>query len=76
MSRAHAIRQVHRWVSIVFTATVIANFVALALGHGQQPPPWITYAPLPPLALLLVTGLTLFVQPYVRRRPGGSGTLA
>jgi hypothetical protein len=71
-----AVRQVHRWVSIIFTATVIANFVALALRHGQQPPPWITYAPLPPLALLLVTGLTLFMQPYARRRAGESCTLA
>ena len=24
------IRQIHRWVSIVFTVTVIANFIALA----------------------------------------------
>jgi hypothetical protein len=26
------IRQIHRWVSIVFTMTVIANFIALAQG--------------------------------------------
>ena len=26
-----SIRQFHRWVSIVFTVTVIANFVALAI---------------------------------------------
>jgi hypothetical protein len=30
------IRHVHRWLSIVFTTTVIANFVALAL--GKLPP--------------------------------------
>jgi hypothetical protein len=67
------IRQTHRWLSIVFTLTVIANFVALARGGGAQPPPWITYSPLPPLALLLFTGLYLFVLPYaIRWRSGGA----
>ena len=60
------IRQIHRWVSIVFTATVIANFVALALGGGTAPP-WVTYSPLPPLFLLLFTGLYLFMLPHVAR---------
>ena len=36
------IRQIHRWVSIAFTVTVIANFIALAQGSGM-PPPWVTY---------------------------------
>ncbi|HEV8200412.1 MAG TPA: hypothetical protein VGS03_10350 [Candidatus Polarisedimenticolia bacterium] len=64
------IRQIHRWVSIIFTVTVIANFVALGLGKGAMPPPWVTYSPLPPLFLLLFTGLYLFVLPYAaRRRP-------
>jgi hypothetical protein len=62
-----SIRQIHRWVSIIFTLTVIANFIALARGKGM-PPPWITYAPLPPLAVLLFTGLYLFVLPYAGRR--------
>jgi hypothetical protein len=60
------IRQIHRWVSIAFTVTVIANFIALARGTGM-PPPWVTYSPLLPLALLLVTGLYLFVLPYAAR---------
>jgi hypothetical protein len=58
------IRQTHRWVAIVFTVTVIANFVALAQG---TPPPWITYSPLPPLAFLLFTGLYMFVLPYTAK---------
>ena len=58
------IRQTHRWLSIVFTVTVIANFVALTQG---QPPAWVTYSPLPPLALLLFSGLYLFVLPYATR---------
>ena len=65
------IRQIHRWVSIVFVATVIANFVALARGGGAMPPPWITYSQLPPLAFLVFTGLYLFVLPYaVKWRSG------
>jgi hypothetical protein len=59
------IRQFHRWIAIAFTATVIANFVAMAKG---PPPAWITYSPLLPLALLLLTGLYLFVLPYVAKR--------
>ena len=64
------IRQTHRWTSIVFTLTVIANFVAIAMTAGQ-PPPLVTYSPLLPLALLLFTGLYLFALPYtVRWRSG------
>ena len=67
------IRTTHRWTSIVFTVTVIANFVAHALGSGD-PPPWVTYSPLPPLFLLLFTGLYMFVLPYATRWRGGRGT--
>ena len=66
MSWSARIRQIHRWVSIIFTVTVIANFVALAQGGGT-PPPWITYSPLPPLAFLLFTGLYMFALPYIVR---------
>jgi hypothetical protein len=62
------IRQFHRWVSIAFTLTVIANFVARALTGGQEPPAAITYSPLLPLFLLLFSGLYLFVLPYTARR--------
>lgn len=55
------IRQFHRWVSIVFTITVIANFAAMAWG---PPPAWVVYSPLLPLFLLLFTGLYMFVLPY------------
>lgn len=60
-------RQGHRWLSIVFTATVILNFAARAAGGGE-PSPWITYAPLPPLFLQLISGLYLFALPYVPKR--------
>ena len=66
-------RQTHRWLSIAFTLTVIANFVALGVGKGKQPPAWITYSPLIPLFLLLFTGLYLFVLPYINRRRARRG---
>ena len=47
-----SIRQIHRWLSIAFTVTVIANFVAMGLG---EPPAWVVYSPLLPLFLLLFT---------------------
>jgi len=59
------VRQTHRWLSMIFTLTVIANFAVMAV---RQPPPWIVYAPLPPLFLMLLTGLYMFVLPYVTWR--------
>lgn len=56
------IRQFHRWMSITFTVTVIVVFAALA---QEEPIVWVSYIPLFPLALLLVTGLYMFVLPYV-----------
>ena len=59
------IRQIHRWLSIAFTVSVIVTFLAL-----RQDPPvvWVSYVPLLPLALLLFTGLYLFVLPYAIKR--------
>jgi len=65
------VRQIHRWLSIAFTVTVIANFIALAQGGGGMPPPWVTYSPLLPLALLLFSGLYMFVLPYAAKRGAG-----
>jgi quinol-cytochrome oxidoreductase complex cytochrome b subunit len=67
----HWIRQSHRWASIVFTVTVIANFVAMGLSGGKMPPPAVTYSPLLPLFLLLFSGLYLFALPYVARWRSG-----
>jgi hypothetical protein len=58
------VRQIHRWLSIAFTVTVIFTFVALGL---EEPVVWVSYVPLLPLALLLFTGLYLFVLPYTIR---------
>ena len=59
------IRKAHRWISMIFTLTVAANFVTMAFG---PPPAWVVYSPLLPLVLLLASGLYLFVSPYVARR--------
>ena len=58
------VRQIHRWLSIAFTAAVIANFVAMGLG---EPPTLVVYSPLLPLFLLLFTGLYMFVLPYATK---------
>ena len=58
------VRQIHRWLSITFTVTVIVTFVALA---QEKPVVWVSYVPLLPLALLLFTGLYLFVLPYATK---------
>jgi hypothetical protein len=57
-------RQTHRWLSILFTLTVIANFAVRPFG---EPPAWLTYSPLLPLFLLLFSGLYMFALPYVAR---------
>ena len=68
MDWSRSIRQLHRWLSVIFTATVIANFVAMGFG---EPPPMIVYSPLLPLFLLLLTGLYMFVLPYAARWRNG-----
>ena len=59
-------RQLHRWLSIVFTLCVIANFVQIGMGKGN-PPNVVTYSPLFPLALMTLSGLYMFALPYVTR---------
>ena len=58
------VRQIHRWLSIAFTVSVIVTFVALA---QEKPVVWVSYLPLPPLGLLWLTGLYLFVLPYATK---------
>lgn len=62
------VRASHRWISIAFTLTVLANFAAMTRG---QPPAWITYSPLLPLALLAISGGYLFWLPYRGKARGG-----
>lgn len=61
------IRQIHRWLSILFTLSVIVTFIALAL---PEPVVWVSYIPLAPLFLLMATGLYMFALPYFARWRG------
>jgi hypothetical protein len=65
------LRQTHRWLSIAFTVSIVVTVVALA---QAEPVVWVSYVPLLPLALLLITGLYMFAQPYATRwRAAASG---
>ena len=67
MSVSRSIRQLHRWLSVLFTVTVI--FTAVSLSR-ENAPLWVSYVPPFPLALLFLTGVYLFALPYFRRSQG------
>ena len=62
------VRQTHRWLSIAFTVAVIINFVAVGTGRYAV---WVGLLALFPLALLLFSGLYLFVLPYAAKWRSG-----
>jgi hypothetical protein len=64
-------RQIHRWLTIAFTVGVIVNFVAVSRGKYTA---WVGFLALLPLALLLFTGLYLFVLPYATKWGSGRRT--
>ncbi|MES2627052.1 MAG: hypothetical protein V4628_17325 [Pseudomonadota bacterium] len=64
MAASRLLRNVHRWTSALFTLTVILNFAVRASG---EPPDWITYSPLLPLAVLMLTGTYLFIRSYTEK---------
>jgi len=66
------IRQVHRWLSMIFTTVVIGIFIIL--GAGKEPAYWVYFLPLFPLALLMLTGLYMFVLPYAAKWRSGRRT--
>ena len=65
------VRQIHRCLSIAFTMAVIVNIAVLG---REQPPVWVGLLALLPLVLLLLTGLYLFVLPYVTKWSSGRPT--
>jgi quinol-cytochrome oxidoreductase complex cytochrome b subunit len=67
------VRQMHRWLSLAFTAAVIINISAMT---RDKPAVWIGFLALLPLALLLLTGLYLFALPYAAQCRGGRRSLA
>jgi len=64
------VRQIHRWLSITFTAAVIVNIVALV---REEQAVWVGLLALFPLILLLLTGLYMFVLLYAAKWRGGRG---
>ena len=65
------IRQIHRWLSMLFTIGVIANIINI-FGMGQdEPAVWVGMMALVPLILLLLSGLYLFALPYIARQDAG-----
>lgn len=58
------IRQVHRWLSLLFVVAAVANIVALIAKIDAA---WLGLLAVIPLIPLMITGLCMFVQPYLRR---------
>jgi hypothetical protein len=65
------VRQTHRWLSIAFTVAVIVHGIAVAQGKYTNRMGLMAVAV---LALLLFTGLYLFVLPYAAKWGGGRRT--
>ena len=59
------VRQLHRWLAVIFTVIVIAIFGLQ--GFGVTPAEWIYLTPLAPLFLLMLSGAYLFVLPYAAK---------
>jgi heme A synthase len=68
------VRQLHRWVAVAFTVSVIV--VAIVLATQEEPAEWVYLSPLLPLGLLLISGAALFVQPYLAKRRRTRGATA
>lgn len=66
MSLAGWVRSLHRWMSVLITVAIIAVTVIAVVQH--EPPEWVFFVPLLPLAALLFSGWYLFALPYLRRR--------
>lgn len=62
------IRAIHRWTSLAFSLAVASIFAGMAV---TQLPEWFYYLPLPPLAVLIPTGIHMFFLPYFSGQPKG-----
>ena len=70
------IRQFHRWLAIIFTLLVLANFLCLAISASEQVSMMVGMVTLVPLFLLLFTGLYMFFLPYFGRSRGAQAGTA
>lgn len=67
MNGNNRFRQIHRWLSVAFTAAVIVNIIAVL---QEKSTVWVGLLALLPLCLLMLTGLYLFLLPYAARWRG------
>ena len=67
MNWSKLFRQTHRWLSVVFTVAVIINGVTVVQGKYNNR---LGLSAVAVLAFLLLTGLYLFVLPYVNKWRG------
>ncbi|WP_439500959.1 hypothetical protein [Aminobacter ciceronei] len=58
-------RIIHRWTSLLFSLVVASIFVGMAV---TTLPDWYYYLPLPPLFVLIPTGIYMFFAPYFSGR--------
>ena len=68
MSWNRWIRQAHRWLSVAFTLAALVNVVLNVTGASEELTLLAGMVTLLPLGLLLLTGLYLFVLPYIANR--------
>jgi hypothetical protein len=61
------IRILHRWLAVPLVLVVAAALIGNAAGGGSELPAWIGLAGLLSLLSLLVTGLYMFAQHYLRK---------
>lgn len=59
------VRSSHRWLSVAFMAAVLVNITAQIMGIQAV---WIGLLALFPLILMMISGMWLFVLPYMARR--------
>ena len=71
MNRSQWIREIHRWLAIAFTVAVIINIVAVGTGKYTNR---LGLGAVIPVALLLFTGIYLFVLPYASKWRSGRRT--
>lgn len=63
------IRQTHRWLSVIFVAFVLANIVINTTGLGGEGLALgVGLTTLVPLIGLILTGIYMFVLPYLAGR--------
>lgn len=61
------IRILHRWLAIPFVLAAIAAIFSTSSGDNASSPPWMIGLLIVLLLSLLVTGLYLFAQHYLRK---------